>query len=166
MSMSIRLKPLTLPQIDARLQGTETIDGLQLAEDVVPRAVLVMAAHALKHGQSPRWRQPYLLLRDSPLAAVGSAAFKGEPANGRVEIGYGVAPAYAGCGYATMGVRLMVSYAFSQPDVDEVYAQTRIDNLASRRVVQKVGFTHVGRRDSREDGIVDQWLLSRGRFSG
>ncbi|RDS86308.1 GNAT family N-acetyltransferase [Dyella psychrodurans] len=164
--MLIRLQPLTLPQIDARLMGTETVNGLHLTEDVVPHAVLAMASAALKRGQLPQWWQPRLFLLGYPPIAVGSATFKGEPVNGRIEIGYGVAHDYAGCGYATMGVRLMAAYAFAHPDVDEVLAETGIDNIASRRVVQKVGFTLIGERDSEDDGLLDRWLLSRDSFSG
>jgi hypothetical protein len=28
-------------------------------------------------------------------------------------------------------------------------------------VVEKAGFTHIGQRESEDDGRVDQWLLSR-----
>lgn len=159
--MQIQLYPLTLSQMEARLAGTQIIDGLQLTEEVIPDIILTLASEALKRGQSPQWRQPCLFLLDQPRIAIGSAAFMSEPVNGRVEIGYGVVPAYAGRGFATAGVHLMVQQALSQPDVDQVYAETAVDNIASRRVVQKVGFTHIGQRESEHDGLVDQWLLSR-----
>jgi RimJ/RimL family protein N-acetyltransferase len=56
---------------------------------------------------------------------------------------------------------LMVEQAMLRPEIDEVYAETSVDNIASRRVVEKVGFTHIGQRESEHDGRVDQWLFSR-----
>lgn len=159
--MQIRLYPLTLAQMEARLAGAPAIDDLQLSEEIIPEIVLSLASEALKRGESPQWRAPCLfLLGDSPVA-IGSAAFMSEPVSRRVEIGYGVASAYAGRGFATAGVRLMVEAALAQPDIDQVYAETAVGNVASRRVVEKVGFTHIGQRESEHDGRVDQWLLSR-----
>lgn len=159
--MQIQLYPLTLSQMEVRLAGAQTIEGLQLTEEIIPDIVLTLASEALKRGESPQWRAPRLFLLGDSLIAIGSAAFMSEPVKRRVEIGYGVALAYTGRGLATAGVRLMVEEALSQPDIDQVYAETAVDNTASRRVVQKVGFIHIGQRESEHDGLVDQWLLSR-----
>jgi [ribosomal protein S5]-alanine N-acetyltransferase len=159
--MLIRLYPVTLSQMQARLAGEGSLAGFAVTEDVIPSVVLALASQALKAGQSPRWRAPCLFVSGVPPVAVGSAAFMGEPVNGRIEVGYGVAPVYAGRGFATAGVRLMVEQALSQPEVEEVYAETAIGNIASKRVMQKIGFTHIGQRESEHDGRVDQWLRSR-----
>lgn len=159
--MQIQLYPLTLSQMETRLAGAQAIDGFQLSEEIIPDIVLTLASEALKRGESPQWRAPRLFLLGESSVAIGSAAFMSEPVSRRVEIGYGLAPAYAGRGFATAGVRLMVEEALSQPDVDQVYAETAIGNIASRRVVEKIGFTHIGQRESEHDGRVDQWLLSR-----
>jgi predicted GNAT family acetyltransferase len=159
--MQIRLYRLTLSQMDARLEGAELIDGLHVTQEVIPDIVLELASLALESGQSPLWREPYLFLTGEPAIAVGSAVFKSEPVNGRIEIGYGVAASHAGQGVATAGVRQVVEHALSQPELTEVYAETAVNNHASRRVVEKIGFAHIGRRQSEDDGLVDQWLLSR-----
>jgi RimJ/RimL family protein N-acetyltransferase len=145
--------------MEARLAGETTIDGLQLTEDVIPDVVLRMAFGGIRKGLPPHWSEPRLLLFGDPPIAVGSLAFKGVPNKGRVEIGYGIAPPYTGKGLATAGVRLLVRYALSQADVEEVYAETAVSNTASRRVLQKAGFRHIGQRDSEDDGLVDGWLL-------
>jgi RimJ/RimL family protein N-acetyltransferase len=159
--MQIQLCRLTLSQMETRLAGVERIDGLHVTQEIIPDIVLKLACHALERGESPRWREPYLFLAGEPPVAVGSAAFKGEPIGGRIEIGYGVAPDHAGQGCATAGVRQVVEHALSQPGLVEVYAETAVDNDASRRVVQKVGFIHVGQHESAHDGLVDQWIYSR-----
>ena len=163
--MDIRLYPMTLSQMRMRLAGITLIDGLVVTQDVIPDVILTLACRALEGGALPRWCEPYLFLAGQPLIAVGSAAFKGVPVNGRIEIGYGVTADHAGQGYATAGVGRLVAHALSQPEVEEVYAETAVDNLASRRVVQKVGFVHVGQRESEHDGRVDQWLYARGAHS-
>lgn len=159
--MQIRLYRLTLSQMERRMAGIETIDGLHVTEDILPGIILTLATRALERGQSPRWREPYLFLTGDPAVAVGSAAFKGEPVNGRIEIGYGVAAGYAGQGFATAGVRQVVEQALAQPEVAEVYAQTAVGNLASRRVIQKAGFRPIGQHKCEHDGLMDQWLCSR-----
>jgi hypothetical protein len=84
--MQIRLCRLTLSQMEMRLAGIETIDGLDVMENIIPRIILTLATRALERGQSPRWREPYLFLTGEPAIALGSAAFMGEPVNGRIEI--------------------------------------------------------------------------------
>jgi [ribosomal protein S5]-alanine N-acetyltransferase len=160
--MQIQLYPLNLQQMERRLAGAETLDGLHVTQEVIPDIILVLACTALRAGgQSSRWRRPYLFLTGNPPVAVGSAAFMSEPVQGRVEIGYGMASPYAGRGFATAGVRLLVQHAFSQPELDEIYAQTAIGNHGSRRVMEKLGFQHLGQGESEHDGRVDQWLLRR-----
>lgn len=77
---------------------------------------------------------------------VGAAGFKGRPdAEGTVEIGYGVAPACRGQGYATEAVQALVGWAFSHPEVKRVVAECAPDNPASIRVLDKAGFRLTGR---------------------
>jgi RimJ/RimL family protein N-acetyltransferase len=102
---------------------------------------------------------PSLFVLGASGCAVGSGGFKGEPSNGRVEIGYGVAEILRGCGFATEGARQLVHFAFDQPGITEVYAESATDNIASRRVLQKAGFVRTGQRDTEDDGPVEQWLV-------
>lgn len=96
-----------------------------------------------------------------PAQVIGSAMLMRRPEAGRVEIGYGVADAARGKGVATAGARQMVARAFADPGVREVYAETAVDNTASRRVVEKAGFSHIGQRETEEDGRVDYWVIAR-----
>ncbi|GAC1301414.1 MAG: hypothetical protein NVSMB19_09510 [Vulcanimicrobiaceae bacterium] len=88
--------------------------------------------------------------------AVGNMGTHGPPAGGRVEIGYGIEPAYAGCGYATEMLRAFAGWLCARHDVDEVVAETLAANVASMRVLEKSGFARVGmRRDA--DGPLVRW---------
>lgn len=72
---------------------------------------------------------------------IGTAGFKGRPLdNGTVELGYGVAPAYQGQGYATEAVCGLVAWAFTSPQVRRVFADSLPENTASARVLIKAGF--------------------------
>jgi ribosomal-protein-alanine N-acetyltransferase len=57
----------------------------------------------------------------------------------KVGIGYGAAPAYWGKGYVPEATRAIIDWAFQQPSIYRVYATTDVENIASRRVLEKVG---------------------------
>jgi RimJ/RimL family protein N-acetyltransferase len=57
----------------------------------------------------------------------------------KVGIGYGSARAYWGKGYVTEATRAIIQWAFQQPSIYRVYATTDVENIASRRVMEKVG---------------------------
>ncbi|MEA4999266.1 MAG: GNAT family N-acetyltransferase [Candidatus Limiplasma sp.] len=75
---------------------------------------------------------------------VGDLCFKGPPVHGAVELGYGVLPAYRGCGYAKEMVGALIGWAFAQPKVYFVQAETEAENLASQRVLHHFGFVPDG----------------------
>lgn len=57
----------------------------------------------------------------------------------RMGIGYGSARAHWGKGYMTEATRALIDWAFQQPFIYRVYATTDVENLASRRVLEKAG---------------------------
>ena len=57
----------------------------------------------------------------------------------KVGIGYGAARAHWGQGYVSEATRAIIDWAFQQPSIYRVYATTDVANLASRRVLEKVG---------------------------
>ena len=59
-----------------------------------------------------------------------------------VEIGYVIAPAQAGRGFATEALTALVDAAFNLTLARAIIAETRVGNTASRRVLEKCGFTH------------------------
>ena len=62
------------------------------------------------------------------------------------ELGYGIAEEFRGFGYATEAVETILAWAFDQPGVTSVAAETEAGNAASRRVLEKCGFLPAGRR--------------------
>ncbi len=75
---------------------------------------------------------------------MASAGFKGPPQDGTVEIGYSVLPRFQGQGYATEMVQALTDWAFTQPDVTRIVAETTEDNSPSVRLLKRQGFTNTG----------------------
>jgi ribosomal-protein-alanine N-acetyltransferase len=89
---------------------------------------------------------------------AGLRAFSWPAAGGVVEIGYGLAEPYRGSGYATEAVEAMCEWLFAEAGATVITATgIEADNPASRRVLEKLGFTqtsedqrHVAYRLERE----------------
>jgi [ribosomal protein S5]-alanine N-acetyltransferase len=77
---------------------------------------------------------------------VADCCFKGEPNDkGVIEIGYGTYPAFEGKGFMTEAVGEMIRWAFAQPNVQSVTAQTDPTNIASQKILEKNNFVEYGR---------------------
>ena len=75
---------------------------------------------------------------------IGDLCFKGLDSNGVAEIGYGILEEYQGQGYATEAVEAALRWAFQNPNVTAIEAETDADNAASKRVLEKCGFVANG----------------------
>ncbi len=64
-----------------------------------------------------------------------------------VEIGYRLAAGYWNQGLATEGARAVLKYAFENLGIEELVSFTVPANLASRRVMEKIGMTHLPEDD-------------------
>jgi len=71
---------------------------------------------------------------------IASVGFKGPPQDGTVEIGYSVLPQFQSQGYATEMVRALIDWAFVQPGVARIVAETAEDNVPSMRLLSRLGF--------------------------
>lgn len=75
--------------------------------------------------------------------AIGAVSLEGR-AQGRLTLGYALAPEAWGKGLASEAVEAMVEAGFAMTDAVEIDASVRIENPTSRRVLEKVGFQFVG----------------------
>ena len=62
----------------------------------------------------------------------------------QLEIGYTLVPSERGKGYGTEALEIMVDYLFLSRDVMRVQAQTDQRNVASQKILEKVGFKREG----------------------
>jgi RimJ/RimL family protein N-acetyltransferase len=76
-------------------------------------------------------------------ALVGACGYarerKAEP-----EIGYWIGEPHWSQGFATEAVRAVIDYAFTDAGLDAVTSSCRVNNTASRRVIEKCGFQWTG----------------------
>ncbi|GAP65578.1 hypothetical protein MBSD_n0868 [Mizugakiibacter sediminis] len=138
----IRLVPLDLPNL-RRLAAGEPGDfaGMTVHEGgPPPRHVAARALAQLEAGTPAAWCVPYLIVPASRDAVLGGCGFKTAPVDGSVEISYGVAKSQRGRGIATAAVGELLRLAADSGVVREVVAHVLPDNVASSRVVARLGF--------------------------
>jgi RimJ/RimL family protein N-acetyltransferase len=83
----------------------------------------------------------FITRRDATvLGACGVANRAGESA----ELGYWLAVAFWGNGYATEAARTVIDHAFDDLGCEALHAGARVSNPASRRVLEKCGFEWTG----------------------
>ncbi len=144
---------------------------------------LMRDAHVLRYWDAPPWtdraRADRFITGCRQLAEDGSGArvvlerasdraFLGwchvtdwNPTYRSVGIGYVLASAAWGQGYATEAARAVLGWAFGALDLNRVQSETDTRNLASARVLEKLGFQREGtlRQDCIVDGDVsDSWV--------
>ena len=86
------------------------------------------------------------------------------------ELGYWLGVAYWGRGFATEAVRALIDHAFGDLEHDTLISGARVNNPASRRVLEKCGFQWTGVRLSRIRAInsaapIDRFRLDRGLWA-
>ena len=88
----------------------------------------------------------YIWLKDSD-QCIGRVYIHSKPElNREVEIGYGIAEESRNNGYAAEAAKAAVRYAFEEAGQDILVAIVKPENIASRRVIEKLGFSNHGIR--------------------
>jgi aminoglycoside 6'-N-acetyltransferase len=83
---------------------------------------------------------------------VGDVGFTVDGGRDVIKVGYTIAPAFQGRGYATEAVRALVDYAFDELGAEVVRAHASAENFPSIRVAEKVGMRLVERLEHRHGG--------------
>ena len=100
---------------------------------------------------SPNWA----IVHDGRVVGVVSLTL--EPGARVGVIGYGVHGQLRGKGLAMQAARTVIDHAFDgYPDLARIRAHTDADNIASMRVLEKLGFSH--------EGTLRQNQFAKGRF--
>ncbi|SKC66074.1 Protein N-acetyltransferase, RimJ/RimL family [Maledivibacter halophilus] len=69
-----------------------------------------------------------------------------EEVNNEIEIAYFITEKMSGKGYVSEAVQAMSKWIFKTFDIDYLIAIVELDNYSSQRVVEKCGFTKIGKR--------------------
>ena len=88
----------------------------------------------------------FVVIRGGDDAIVGKIALSNinRGAFMSASVGYSIDQGCTGLGYGTVALKLAVDHAFRQLQLHRVEAGTLVDNLASQRVLEKVGFVPIG----------------------
>jgi ribosomal-protein-alanine N-acetyltransferase len=126
-----------------------------------------------KYGESGYWTDAFgrMLIVDKQDTILGYINyFKGVPYFSSLEIGYRLFDVNTrGKGLMTEAVILFAGYLFRSKDINRLELRTHPDNIASRRVAEKSGFTEEGRAREAvpyKGGYIDmcQFSLTRKDF--
>lgn len=82
---------------------------------------------------------PWLVEHQHDGVVIGTVSCARTSDPGEISVGYDVAPSYWGQGYATEALSTTVEHLLSVPGVQRVRADTTVDHVASRRVMEKAG---------------------------
>lgn len=103
---------------------------------------------------SIRWA---IAFHDQPQQLIGTCGFHPfDEENHRVEIGYDLAKVHWQRGIMTEALHAMFHYGFTTLNFNRIEAVTIPENVASRRLLEKLGF--------HQEGILRQRSFSRGRY--
>lgn len=104
------------------------------------KAMEVRRSKALVDELNYIWYTNWIIVSKDKNHKIGGIMLKGLPnKDGEVVIGYYTLIEYQGNGYMTEAVSSLKVWLLSQPDVRFVIADTEKDNIASHRVLEKVG---------------------------
>jgi [ribosomal protein S5]-alanine N-acetyltransferase len=164
-----RIELLTLDQREWRMLRDEPAAlaarrELQLGDQVgsLREVGAATAAFLARVGAEERWGC-FLAVDSGNRLVVGTCAYKGPPdAEGAVEIAYFTFPMYEGRGYATAMAALLTALAGTPPPARTVRAHTLPERNASARILEKLGFAHLGHVVDPEDGPVWRWERAPG----
>jgi [ribosomal protein S5]-alanine N-acetyltransferase len=126
---------------DAEVWRNINPKGVFESEDVARRALRRGIAYQQEHGIS-HWAT---VLKDKG-KVIGACGFNMSEGGPEFELVYHFAPAYWGRGYATEAAGACLRYAFEELNAPQVVASTYSQNLASQRVLEKIGLVRLGSR--------------------
>ena len=111
--------------------------------DILRAAYSEMLENCLKHPNKWEWYAIWMIeLKDG--THIGELCFKGLDLNGVAEIGYGISEEHQCRGFATEAVKAVMAWAFQNPNVTAVEAETNDKNISSKKVLEKCGFIFNG----------------------
>ena len=114
--------------------------GLRSIEDAADYVERVVAASYRQHGYGM-----YLALRHSDGCPVGIAGLVNRPTLEDVDIGFAIAAAHRGAGYATESAEAVLVHAARDFGLDRIVGVVSPGNAASIRVLEKLGLRYEGR---------------------
>lgn len=174
-SPRLELPALTVPQYERLIIGDGTSVGHELDASfgdpwlADANWLLILRRRQLaEHPDHEPWLVRPLIRREAgeEPEAIGYINFHGPPnADGIAEIGYALLPAWRGRGFAVEATRAMLGWALGDPRVRTLRASVAPDNVASLRLIAKLGFVRTGEQWDPDDGLELVHDVSREAFA-
>jgi RimJ/RimL family protein N-acetyltransferase len=160
--MPYHLLSIPLEHLQALANATlPAIPGLSQASNALPPAfVAARALEQMAEGASAYWCSTFYIVATEQKHIVGSCGFKHAPQDGVVEIGYGISPECRRQGAASAAVLALLQLAFDG-GATQVVAEVNPANLASTRVVQKLGFIDTGSYVDEDQEVLVRWRIDK-----
>ncbi len=107
--------------------------------------------------QKPRTRFVFAIVNKEDIRMIGTGELNIRDFNNKVgEIAYIINPDFWGKGFATEAAKILADFGFSEFNLHRIYATCDPRNIASSKVLEKIGMTKEGR--IREDLLIkDGW---------
>ncbi len=107
--------------------------------------------------KEPTGFESWMIVKRDNMLVIGDAGFKGRPnANGEVDIGYSIIEKEQNRGYGLETAKSLVDWAFLQQEVKHITASCLIKNIASGKILEKIGMFEI----SRDEEMI-YWRLSK-----
>ena len=167
----LELVPFKLEIVQAAIVGNDQLAKLLGVKvppnwlDEKPIQLLSEIADILhKYPLQREWGWGHLVIHKEDNTLIGHITLKIIPdetglPTGSLEFGYFIVPSYQQQGYGTEASKAMVDWAFCQPSVQKLTAGCNADNIASKRILEKIGMQHIETR-----GNVLVWKLDKKAF--
>ncbi|MGO6815589.1 N-acetyltransferase [Rhizobium leguminosarum] len=147
---------LTSHDFEALLKGIAPGQP-RLVQDsaIAPPEILAMLSRLAADIGAEFSPSAWMIVEDGEI--VGLCSIIKVPQDGKIHIGYGVAPSRQGRGSSTRAIGQLLQWARNDPRVALISAETGFENIASQRVLERNGFIRVGERIDAEDGPLICW---------
>lgn len=131
-----------------RFYGMEPMENVNQAKQLITNF-----ANSYQKNQGIRWG----IVKKEDNELIGTIGFNNwVPKNKRAEIGYDLHPSYWRNGYATEAIQRVISYGFSEMELNRIGAVVYLENKASRQLLKSIGYA--------EEGILKEYMLQNGQF--
>lgn len=98
----------------------------------------------------------YTLLRKSDQNKIGICCLIDREELEGIDLGYALLPDYEGAGYAQEASKKMIAVGFEEFGLPNLYAITNPNNIASQKLLLKLGFNSIGHLQLMDEKIPDR----------
>lgn len=118
----------------------------------------------LKNPEKYFWFTNWEIVLNSQNISIGGIGFGGYPASGKTPVGYIIDEKYQNNGYATEALKCLISWAFLNPALNLILADTPTENWASQKVLLNNGFVKIGNGEAEHNQKIEVFHWQKTRF--